>query len=110
MLFKVDVARSFSNLSVDPADGLKFGITWKDAFYLDPEIAFGRVHGSADSFGWHCLYYDTEKKEKLHCYMDNYTAVVPKVKADFTFNTLCKILIELGLPLNDDKLIPTPGV
>ena len=35
MLFKVDVARAFRNLRVDPADSLKLGIKWKDAFFVD---------------------------------------------------------------------------
>ena len=41
VLFKVDVARTFKNLRVDPADSLKFGIKWRDAFYVNIGIAFG---------------------------------------------------------------------
>ena len=46
VLFKVDMARAFRNLRVDPADSLKFGIKWNDAFYVDVGIAFGWTHGS----------------------------------------------------------------
>ena len=45
VLFKVDVARAFRNLQVDPADSLKLGIRWQDAFFIDVGIAFGWTHG-----------------------------------------------------------------
>ena len=46
VLFKVDMARAFQNLRVDPADALKLGIKWNKAFYVDLAIAFGLTHGS----------------------------------------------------------------
>ena len=46
VLFKVDVARAFRNLRVDPADALKLGIRWADAFFVDLLVAFGWKHGS----------------------------------------------------------------
>ena len=42
--FKVDVAHAFRNLRVDPADSLKFGISWCG---VDVGIAFGWMHGSS---------------------------------------------------------------
>ena len=41
VLFKVDVARAFRNLRVDPADCIKFGIKWEGSYYLDGAVAFG---------------------------------------------------------------------
>ena len=46
-LAKVDVARAFRNLRVDPADALKFGIKWQDQYFLDIGVTFGWVHGSS---------------------------------------------------------------
>ena len=46
VLFKVDVARAFRNLRVDPADALKLEIRWADAFFVDLSVAFGLKHGS----------------------------------------------------------------
>ena len=40
----MDVAHTFRNLRVDPADSLKFGINLCDAFYIDVGIAFGWTH------------------------------------------------------------------
>ena len=104
VMFKVDVARAFRTLTVD---ALKLGIKWNNKFYLDKSVAFGWISGTAsfqllsDSIGYfmrnHC---------KLHCYIDDYVAVLPKYKADEAFDRLCLLLQELGLPLNDEKLTP----
>ena len=47
LIFKIDVARAFRNLRVDPVDALKFGLSWRDALYIDAGVAFGWVHRSA---------------------------------------------------------------
>ena len=47
LLSKIDIARAFRNLRVDPADALKFGISWKGQYYLDLGVAFGWIHGSS---------------------------------------------------------------
>ena len=47
VLFKVDVARAFRNLRVDPVDSLKFGIKWNGSYYANLAVAFGWTHGSA---------------------------------------------------------------
>ena len=33
-LSKIDVARAFRNLRVDPVDALKFGFTWQGSHYV----------------------------------------------------------------------------
>ena len=52
LIFKIDVARAFRNLRVDPVDALKFGLSWRDALYVDAGVAFGWTHGSARSRWW----------------------------------------------------------
>ena len=47
LLSKIDIARAFRNLRIDPADALKFGISWKGHYYLDLGVAFGWIHGSS---------------------------------------------------------------
>ena len=109
MIFKVDVARAFRNLRVDPADGLKFGFKWKSSYYLDPGIAFSWVHGSA-SFqicSDAIAYIMKQKGFQIYCYIDDYIAVIPKDKAHFAFETLCQVLHELRLPINAAKVAPT---
>ena len=110
VLFKVDVKRAFRNRRVDPADSLKFGIRWRDAFYVDVGIAFGWTHGSASFQILSDAITYIMKKEgiQLRCYIDDYIAVVPKSKADTVFHRLCALLRELGLPINHDKLTHPP--
>ena len=47
MLFKIDVARAFCNLRVDPVDVMKLGMTWRGQYYLSSAIVFGWKHGTA---------------------------------------------------------------
>ena len=46
LLAKIDIARAFRNLRVDPVDAFKFGIKWQNKYYLDVLAVFGSVHGS----------------------------------------------------------------
>ena len=108
VLLKVDIARAFRNLRVDPVDSLKLGIKWQDAFFIDVGIAFGWTHGSASFQILSDAVAHIMSKEgvKLRCYIDDYIAVVPRSEADNIFHRLCTLLNELGLPINHDKLTP----
>ena len=108
VFFKVDVARAFCSLRVDPADALKLGIRWADAFYLDLVITFGWTHGSGSFriFSDAIAHIMAKKVAQLHCYIDDYIVVTSNSKAAEQFALLCDLLHELGLPLNKDKLTP----
>ena len=43
VIFKVDVARAFCNLRVDPVRAIKFSISWKYQFYINLIFAFGWI-------------------------------------------------------------------
>ena len=47
LIFKLDMARAFRNLRVDPVDALKFGLSWRDTLYVDGGVVFGWTHWSA---------------------------------------------------------------
>ena len=110
VIFKVDVARAFRNLHVDPVDAVKFGISWEGRSYVDLSVAFGWTHDSA-SFqmasdaivfimkGMGC---------KVRAYIDDYIIVAPRGLAFEHFNNLVNLLQELGLPMNEDKKPPPP--
>ena len=106
VLFKVDVARAFRNLRVDPANALKFGIKWANEFYVDLLIAFGWTHGSrAFQILSDAIAFIMAKRDvKIHCYIDDYIVVSSKHKASQEFTSLCDLLCELGLPINKSKL------
>ena len=107
VLFKVDVARAFRNLPVDPADSLKFGLKVNNKFFWDKSVAFGWVHGTSSyQLISDAIAYIMKDQVNLHCYIDDYVAVLPRVKADKVFGNLCTLLHELGLPLNTAKLTP----
>ena len=108
VLFKVDVACAFRNLRVDPVDSLKFGI--KCSYYADLAVAFEWTHGSAafQILSDAIAHIVAKADIKLHCYINDYIAVVPKTKAEEKFKYVCDLLTELGLPLNCDKLTPPP--
>ena len=41
MMLKIDVARAFHNLRVDPVDVMKLGMTWRGQYYLSSVVVFG---------------------------------------------------------------------
>ena len=109
VLFKVDVAHAFRNLRVDPANALKLGIKWADAFYADLAIAFCWTDGSGAFQILSAVAFIMAKKGvKLHCYIDNYIVVSSKHNASGEFTSLCDLSTELGLPINESKLTPPP--
>ena len=87
VLFIADVARTFRNLRVDPADSLKLGIRWKGAFFIDIGIAFGWTHGSTSFQILSNTIAYIMRKEGVHlrCYIDDYIAVAPRGKADHIY-------------------------
>ena len=38
---KIDIARAFRNLRVDPVGALKFGLSWHGNLYVDAGVMFG---------------------------------------------------------------------
>ena len=46
-LVKVDIARAFRNVCVDPWDAVKLGIKYNGRYYLDMSLAFGAANGTA---------------------------------------------------------------
>ena len=108
LLFKIDVARAFRNLRIDPRDAVKLGIKWNNAYYVDASAAFGWTHGSAafqrtsDAIS----YIMAIKGFPIICYIDDYIGVFPGNTAFEAFDALYDLLKTLGLPMNVEKLTP----
>ena len=47
LLSKIDIARAFRNLWIDPVDAFRFGIHWEGQFFPDVAAVFGWIHGTA---------------------------------------------------------------
>ena len=107
-LSKIDVARAFRNLRMDPADAMKLGIKWQDDVYIDAAVAFGWVHGSAaiQRISNAITFIAAKPGIKMVAYIDDYIIISPKVSAQRHFDTLASILSQLGLPSNQDKQTP----
>ena len=108
MLAKIDVAKAFRNLRVDPVNAFKFGIKWRNKYYLDVALAFGWVHGSA-SFqitSGTILHIMKCHDCKIFAYIDDFIIVSQENDARRHYQALFDLFTELGLPMNQDKLSP----
>ena len=100
VISKIDVARAFCNLRVDPADAIKLCILWKNDVYIDAVVAFGWVHGSAafQRVSDAVTFIMANAGVKMFAYIDDYIIVSSKGSGDDHFQRLASLLTELGLP------------
>ena len=107
-IFEIDIGRAFRNLRVDPADALKFGIQWRQKYYIDGAAAFGWAHGSAafQMVSDAVVHIMSTRGYKIFAYIDDFVAVLPSDVATEAFQALYGLICELGLPINLDKVIP----
>ena len=108
LLSKIDVARAFHNLRVNPGDALNFGISWQGDIFIDTAAVFGWMHGSA-AFHRVCdaiAHFMQFEGYKMFPYIDNYILVTSEEAAGTAFQHLSNLLVKLGLPMNLDKRTP----
>ena len=93
---------------MDPADTIKFGIKWKDVFFLDVAAVFGWVHGlSLFQLVTDAIMYIVECHGfKTFAYIVDFVLVNEKKVASQAFHTLFNVFQELGLPMKEDKRMP----
>ena len=102
LTFKIDVARAFRNLRVDPVDALKFGLSWRDALYVDSDVGLGWTHGStafqmmADAIS----YFMASSGCVINAYIDVFIIVAPRSQAREQYGRISDLLDTLGLPMN----------
>ena len=108
VLYKIDVARAFRNLKVDPVDALKFGIQWDGLYFLDQSVAFGWTHGSAafQMVSDAVTFIMQKHGAKIFAYIDDYIGISDACDAKRHFHDLHALLTRLGLPINQQKLSP----
>ena len=109
-LLKIDIAKAFRNVRIDPGDALKLTMCHEGKFYVDRSLSFGAVHGTAifqritDAIR-RILEYENIK---VYNYIDDIFACVEEDRATYVFNRLKALIQELGLPINDTKVV-TPA-
>ena len=86
-LSKIDVARAFRNLRVDPVDALKFGIQWQGKYFIDKGVAFGWVHGSSafQMTSDAVTYIMKTKNHHMWAYIDDYILIGSKEATEAAF-------------------------
>ena len=106
-LFKVDISRAFRNVRIDPADSLHLGICWQDKYYLDQNLPFGAVHGTAifQRITDFIRFLMAQKGFTVYNYIDDMYSCIHQDKAQQAFELLQEIIVNLGLPLNEKKVL-----
>ena len=107
-LFKVDISRAFRNVRIDPADALRLGICWHDRYYLDRNLPFGAVHGTAifQRITDFIRFLMAQHGFTVYNYIDDMYACIHEHTAQQAFESLQDIILSLGLPLNEKKVLP----
>ena len=108
LLYKVDIARAFRQLKINPSDYKYLGLCHK-GYYCDLSIPFGYVHGSK------CMQRCTDSiryimssfyNVKVVNYIDDIVACGNTRQAYFGHSRLVQVLAELGLVVNKDRNVP----
>ena len=107
-LIKVDIARAFRNIPIDPGDALKLCLSHNDQFYVDRSLVFGVAHGTAIFQRVSDAICRIMQSKGIHIwnYIDDFFACVEADSAVRAFEQLKSLVVELGLPINETKLVP----
>ena len=106
-LFKLDISRAFRNVRVDPGDAIHLGIKWENKYYIDKNLAFGAVHGTAifDRISDLIHFILGKHGFKVWNYIDDIYAVCHKDTAQMAFQKLIQVVKHIGLPINNSNLL-----
>ena len=93
VISKIDVARAFRNLQVDPAYALKLGIIWSNDVYIDVAVAFDWVHRCAafERVSDIVMFTMADADLRMFAYIDDYVIVSPRASGNGHFGvTFCR--------------------
>ena len=107
-LWKVDISRAFRNVRIDPQDAIHLGIMWHDQYYIDKNLAFGAVHGTAifERITNFIHFILAKQGIKIFNYIDDIYACCHKDVAQQAFEALTLVIRQVGLPINPAKVFP----
>ena len=85
---------------------IHLGIKWRHKFYIDQNLAFGAVHGTAifERIIDFVRFLMAEKGFQIHNCIDDLYACCLEDEAEVAFISLLDILNNLGLPVNPAKV------
>ena len=112
-VFKIDVARAFRHVPIDPGDAIHLGMKWRNKYYIDKFLAFGAVHGTAIFQRITDFIRFILAKQGIHVfnYIDDIYACCHVDTAEHAFQSLISVITEVGLPMNPQKVFsPTTSL
>ena len=106
-LFKIDLARAFRQLRVDPHDFNLLCLKWENDYFVDGYTPFGLTLGSMfcsrlSQFFRHLMW---QRKYTIFCYIDDCVGCMPQGSVDEAFQYLLTLLSELNFPISTSKLV-----
>jgi hypothetical protein len=106
-IFKVDLARAFRQLHVDPFDIKYLGLSWRERFYVDVCVPFGYRNGTlacvrvTDAIRYilasHGIF--------VFNYIDDLIGLSPDFVADKHFKFTINLLNKLGFVISNSKTV-----
>ena len=107
-MLKIDLSRAFRQLKVDPADYPLLCLKWQGSYYLDTAYAFGHRTGSmgCSRLSYFLRYLHSKNGYYLMSYVDDLLGSETPSKAVASYETLYKLLQDLGIPVSNSKLCP----
>ena len=109
-LWKIDISRAFRNVRIDPWDAIHLGMMWQDKYYIDKNLAFGAIHGTAifERITNLIRFILAKQGIKIFNYIDDIYACGHENVADEAFRALTLVIERVGLPINASKVFPPP--
>ena len=107
-MYKIDLARAFRQLKVDPYDFPLLCLRWRDEFFCDTSVPFGHRSG-----GLGCIrltsaigYIHSLRGHHVMTYFDDMISGELPENAERSFNHLHGLLRKLHMPISVSKLAP----
>ena len=106
-VFKIDIQCAFCNVRVDPRDALALGMKHHGDNYIDKSLAFSTVHSTVIFQRISDVIRKILQNDGIVAwnYIDDIFACTTSERADTVFNRIIELIRELGLPINEDKLV-----
>jgi hypothetical protein len=108
LLFKIDLARAFRQIPLDPLDAAYLGIHWAGKDYIDCFLPFGWRHGSAACQRITDIVRFILKKQNVTVvnYIDDLIGIAPVNDAYRAFELTKETLSQIGLKISEEKTVP----
>ena len=111
-LWKIDVSRAFRNVRIDPRNAIHLGMMWQNKYYIDKNLAFGAIHGTAifERITNLIRFILAKQGIKIFNYIDDIYACCHKDIANEAFEALTLVIEQVGLSINPSKVFPPTTV